>query len=527
MKSYLKSEVEKSVKLGEIECFTADQIRNFTTESYNEINKSIDNDSKERQINEVALEVKSFSPIEVTDDVTLMKSILFIREAQIAWNEPVGDDIQKSRTGRYLNTELNRKLGRVGKEYGEDNIEKGNKAVVGEIRTWGNKKYKKQPNGKWVEVSESHGMTKEEHQKKSDAQLKGKGLINRERLNIHIMHGEAASKLSDKEYSDEELNKSYESDIEKGKKANIGEVRYYGGIPYRKVAANGNHKDWERVQESGKTQSDKDFEFQVNGIKESHSKYTDEDYKKHYGISKEESKNNIKQNYPKVYEAIWGKSEESKSGSIEWNKDEDGIYTAVVGDTNFEIMRTHVSGEFVLTANGKGIVKGTLGVCKGAAKDYLDGKIGKKKEDITVENQKDELDRKAKDEESENKSESVKIKERFEEFEKVSGELKNKLKAFASKQDMSEGFGGNFYKNYGEDDIIRSMSIRVKDISLSDITKGVDSGYIISIGESQISVPNKVYEHLREVKYDTPEEAYAKMKEVKSKFENFYKDLLK
>ena len=160
MKSYLKSEVEKSVKLGEIECFTADQIRNFTTESYNEINKSIDNDSKERQINEVALEVKSFSPIEVTDDVTLMKSILFIREAQIAWNEPVGDDIQKSRTGRYLNTELNRKLGRVGKEY------------LGEIE------------------------------------------------------------------------KSFDIDIEKGKKANIGEVRYYGGIPYRKVAANGNNKDW-------------------------------------------------------------------------------------------------------------------------------------------------------------------------------------------------------------------------------------------------------------------------------------------
>ena len=153
MKSYLKSEVEKLVKLGEIECFTADQIRNFTTESYNEINKSIDNDSKEKQINEVALEVKSFTPIEVTDDITLMKSILFIREAQIAWNEPVGDDIQKSRTGRYLNTELNRKLGRVGKEYGGDDIEKGNKAVVGEVRTWGDKKYKKQPNGKWVSIS--------------------------------------------------------------------------------------------------------------------------------------------------------------------------------------------------------------------------------------------------------------------------------------------------------------------------------------------------------------------------------------
>jgi len=267
MENLLRSEIEKSVKLGEIECFTSDQIRNFTKESYEEINKSIDKEAREEMIEWVALEVKSFRPVEITDDNTLQKSVQFIRPSQIVWDFSEGDDIQKSRTGKYLDTELNRKLGRAGKRYEEVN----------------------------------------------------------------------------------NIEKSIDTDIEKGgKKAAIGEIREWGGVKYRKVSSTGNpNKDWQKVQEGG------------------------------------------------------------KSSDIEWNKDEDGIYTAVVGDTNFEIMRTHVSGEFVLTANGKGIVKGTLGVCKGAAKDYLDGKIGKKKEDITVENQKHELDRKAKDEENESKSKNL------------------------------------------------------------------------------------------------------------------------
>ena len=117
MENLLRSEVERSVKLGEIECFTTDQIRNFTKESYEEINKSVNKEVREEMIEWVALEVKSFRPVEVTDDDTLKKSIQFIRPAQVAWDAPIGDDIQKSRTGKYLDTELNRKLGRAGKRY--------------------------------------------------------------------------------------------------------------------------------------------------------------------------------------------------------------------------------------------------------------------------------------------------------------------------------------------------------------------------------------------------------------------------
>ena len=243
MKSYLKSEVEKSVKLGEIECFTADQIRNFTTESYNEINKSIDNDSKEKQINEVALEVKSFSPIEVTDDVTLKKSIQFIRPSQIVWDTPEGDNIEKSRTGKYLNTDLNRKLGRVGKRY--------EPIIVKNMKT-----------------------------------------------NI------------------EDNVKSEEFDIEKGKRAFIGEVRIYGGVPYKKVSSTGDpNKDWQKVKDSGKTKKEEDKERQIEIIKESH-KMSDVDYEKRFGLSKEQSKKNIKENYPDVYEVIWGKGEEFKLDKI-------------------------------------------------------------------------------------------------------------------------------------------------------------------------------------------------------------------
>lgn len=50
-----------------------------------------------------------------------------------------------------------------------------------------------------------------------------------------------------------EFVKGVEEDIQKGKRAVIGEVRYYGGIPYRKVTSTGNaNKDWVRVKDMPK-----------------------------------------------------------------------------------------------------------------------------------------------------------------------------------------------------------------------------------------------------------------------------------
>lgn len=82
----------------------------------------------------------------------------------------------------------------------------GKPAAIGEIREFGGKKYKKQANGKWLEVSE-HGMTKKHYEEKL------------ERIRFNDQHGQSSTKeqselghihtnikkLSDKEHSDEEV----------------------------------------------------------------------------------------------------------------------------------------------------------------------------------------------------------------------------------------------------------------------------------------------------------------------------------
>lgn len=116
METILQSDLNKSLKLGEVECFTSEQIKSYAQEAYDEINKSTG--GKEALMKEVADEIRSFKPFLVVNDDDLSKSIKFIRRAQIAWDEPVGDDISKSRSGTYMNTPENRKLGRVGRRYG-------------------------------------------------------------------------------------------------------------------------------------------------------------------------------------------------------------------------------------------------------------------------------------------------------------------------------------------------------------------------------------------------------------------------
>ena len=89
-----------------------------------------------------------------------------------------------------------------------DVIEKGKPATIGEIREWSGKKYKKQPNGKWLEVSE-HGMTKKEHEDRSEQEKfshRGSGYKQViEAKENSKKHSEQASTLSDKEHSDEEV----------------------------------------------------------------------------------------------------------------------------------------------------------------------------------------------------------------------------------------------------------------------------------------------------------------------------------
>lgn len=90
-------------------------------------------------------------------------------------------------------------------------LEKGKRANIGEIREWSGKKYRKEANGKWLEVSE-HGMTKKEHEAHHDKLKEGAAKFNDSNSQFHKDHINRANeslqsskKLSDKEHSDEEV----------------------------------------------------------------------------------------------------------------------------------------------------------------------------------------------------------------------------------------------------------------------------------------------------------------------------------
>lgn len=97
----------------------------------------------------------------------------------------------------------------------EEDIQKGKPAAIGETRVWNGKKVKKIAEGKWVEIS-SEGKSRKEHEFESNkanveehSSNASKKDIETGRLKrIEERHKEQASKLSDKEYTDEEIENS-------------------------------------------------------------------------------------------------------------------------------------------------------------------------------------------------------------------------------------------------------------------------------------------------------------------------------
>ena len=74
-------------------------------------------------------EIRSFTAVEVVEpspisQFRIQKSIMYVRPKQVEWDEPElikgedGEEIEKARSGKYTDTPLNRKLGRVGQKYG-------------------------------------------------------------------------------------------------------------------------------------------------------------------------------------------------------------------------------------------------------------------------------------------------------------------------------------------------------------------------------------------------------------------------
>lgn len=113
--------------------------------------------------------------------------------------ENIFDKIQQKNAQRGTN---------ILKAFGEgEAFEKGKKGNIGEIRDWGGKKYKKQGNGKWMEVSESHGKTSKEHREEAEKIIDNGGFAAG--AEGHIKHAE---KLSDKEHDESELEEDKVTD---------------------------------------------------------------------------------------------------------------------------------------------------------------------------------------------------------------------------------------------------------------------------------------------------------------------------
>jgi len=78
-------------------------------------------EERKAEIDLVKAELNSLQRVVVCND-DLTKSIYYVREAQVEFSGNVEKDeegfITKAEKGSYLDTELNRTLGRVGKEYG-------------------------------------------------------------------------------------------------------------------------------------------------------------------------------------------------------------------------------------------------------------------------------------------------------------------------------------------------------------------------------------------------------------------------
>lgn len=127
-KDYDKNFIQKGY-----EEFTEDQFRKWI-DMNNEIlikgeQGDLEDDLEKAEYEGFKEEIRSFTAVEVVEpspisQFRIQKSIMYVRPKQVEWDEPElikgenGEEIQKARSGKYKDTPLNRKLGRVGNPYG-------------------------------------------------------------------------------------------------------------------------------------------------------------------------------------------------------------------------------------------------------------------------------------------------------------------------------------------------------------------------------------------------------------------------
>lgn len=119
------------------------------------------------------------------------------------------NDIQKAQSERILSCYSETSKSLILKAQ-ENDIEKGGSAMIGETRSWSGKNYKKQANGKWLEIS-GDNKTKKEHEEAAKQHQDYYQSHDSDKpstqasMNQHFRHKEIAAGLSDKEHSDKEV----------------------------------------------------------------------------------------------------------------------------------------------------------------------------------------------------------------------------------------------------------------------------------------------------------------------------------
>jgi len=410
MKTVLKSDLYKLVEIGEVEVFTPAQLKSYVEMSNDSISKS--EGSKDELYKSVVGEMRSFEPVTMWDDKDLQKSVVMVRPAQIAWDNK-GDDIEKSLSGRFLDTDLNRKFDRVGLHYPMvDPIEKAKKAVIGEIREWSDGKYRRTAKG-WEYIKGS------DPKKKTGSVGKGEDtdyaeMYEKKKKELQDKHGESGEQTSD----DDKIHL----------------------------------KDIHGNEAGGKEESQFD-KFQMGD-------------------------------------------------TVKLNDDVNLVSLSSMKGHNLKVIKL-VSGTSTVPVFFR--VESDMGEVAEINPNYL------------------------------SKVDKTSVAER-----PIPGDLKHNvkfydsnfkkaqvdLKAFAAANGMKDSSNNGAYKNFPEDDIIRSLRIDIATPTIVAIEQGdVATRFKVGIGESTAGIPNKYLSKIQDAQYDTPEQTWKAAIAIKKKFEDFFQSI--
>jgi len=115
-----REDFEKSLKLKDLESFTDVQVEQWTKDAKELLEKSTKeelNDIEKSQLEEFMVAAPNLCKVTVVND-DLTKSLMYYRPSQIEWEKSEQGEIMKSRSGIYKDTYENRKLGKVGTQFG-------------------------------------------------------------------------------------------------------------------------------------------------------------------------------------------------------------------------------------------------------------------------------------------------------------------------------------------------------------------------------------------------------------------------